>query len=73
MTEEMIASVKGAVNSKLKIIFVDEVIFSPQTILERQWSSKRNNIRQLDIRNQLTTEAVVAGISDDYGLEAYLI
>ena len=35
MTEEMIASVKGAVNSKMKIIFVDELIFSPQTILER--------------------------------------
>ena len=51
------------IDQDIKVIFVDECIFSPQTHLERIWSSKGANIRQLDLRHELSTEALVAGIS----------
>ena len=47
----------------IKVILADECIFSPQTHLERTWSGKGTNIRQLDLRHELSTEALVAGIS----------
>ena len=50
-------------NNGIKIVYTDEAIFSPATRLTRSWSSKRNNCSTPDLRDQIKTHAVVAGIS----------
>jgi hypothetical protein len=65
--------VTEAISEKIKIVFVDEAIFSPQTNLDRTWSLERENVRVIDFRNKVKTHALVAGISEDRGLECYLI
>ena len=59
--------------NQVKIIFVDEAIFSPATRLTRSWSAKLSNTQTQDIRDQIKTHAVVAGISQEAGLEDYLV
>ena len=69
----MVCQVKDAIDRGVKIIFVDEAIFSPKTRMARTWSASRSNVMTPDIRNRLKTQAVVAGISLECGLEAYMI
>jgi hypothetical protein len=59
----MLSHVKYCIKEKIKIIFVDEAIFSPQTRLARSWSSGYSNIHMPDNRDKLVTQAVIAGIS----------
>ena len=58
---------------KSKIIFVDEAIFSPATMLKRTWSLPNDNVKIVDMRDKVKTQAIIAGISMDKGLESYLI
>jgi hypothetical protein len=69
----MVSHVNHCLEEKIKIIYVDEAIFSPQTRLARSWSSEYSNIHMPDNRDKLVTQAVIAGISQEEGLEAYLI
>ena len=57
----------------LKIIFIDEAIFSPATALQRSWSNKKISIEIKDQRSKIKTQALIAGISEDLGLESYMI
>ena len=59
----MVSHVKYCLEEKIKIIYVDEAIFSPQTRLARSWSSGYSNILMPDNRDKLVTQAVIAGIS----------
>ena len=56
-----------------KIIFVDEAIFSPATMFKRTWSLPNDNVKIIDMRDKVQTQAIIAGISIDKGLESYLI
>jgi hypothetical protein len=73
LTTMMVSKVKDCIEEGTKIVYVDEAIFSPQTRLTRSWSLKRSNILTRDIRDQLVTHAVLAGISMEEGLEGYLV
>ena len=57
----------------IKIVFIDEAIFSPQALMKRCWSRKNENIEVADVRRYGTTYALVAGISNEQGQEASLI
>ncbi len=42
-------------------------------MLARSWSKKHTNTKQLDLRFELETQALVAAISWEKGLENYII
>ena len=51
----MRSEVVDAINSGARIIFVDEAVFSPATMLKRSWSNKNSSIRIKDVRNKIKT------------------
>ena len=69
MKEQMTAEL----NRNSKIIFLDEAVFSANTMLKKTWSLNNDNIKIVDMRKKVKTSAVIAGISLDKGLESYLI
>jgi hypothetical protein len=56
---ELLLSMKeqyeGAVRRGAKVIFVDEAVFSPNTMLLRSWASRSRSIEVEDLRHKLTT------------------
>lgn len=60
--------VEYLISTGFKIVYCDEVIFSPATKQRRAWSRNRENIEYLDKRSHMTTQAVIGGISTDDGL-----
>ena len=64
---------ESAVSSGAKVIFLDEAVFSPNTMLLRSWAPRNRSIEVEDLRHRLTTQAVIAGISVEQRLESYMI
>ena len=56
-----------------RVIYVDECIFSSKTQLKRSWSNKHESISYHDQRRSIETMALLAGISEEQGLEHYMI
>lgn len=54
-----------AIENNYKIIFVDETILALQFFLKNSWSTKLKNITHTDMRNCITTHALVAGVSEE--------
>jgi hypothetical protein len=63
----------AAIDRGAKLIFLDEAVFSPATVLKRSWSALNSNIEIKDLRKKVKTQACIAGISTTVGLESYLI
>ena len=42
-------------------------------MLKRTWSLPNDNVKIIDMRDKVQTQAIIAGISTDKGLESYLI
>ncbi len=57
--------VTQAIKDEVKIVFTDEAAFSPKTRLERTWATRLTNIKQLDLRHCIATQALIAGVSED--------
>ena len=57
----------------MKIIFIDEAVFTFNTFMTKAWSSAYTSIsvREGDIK--VKAQAIVAGISLDKGLEHFLL
>ena len=64
---------ESAHSSGARIIFIDEAVFSPQTMLEKSWSGRNESINVQDLRNRMKTEAIITGISKERGLECFMI
>jgi len=56
-----------------RMLYIDEVVFSQATTLQKAWAAKGENIEVRDKRNLLETQAVIAAISVEAGLEAFLV
>ena len=56
-----------------KLVWVDEAVFTFNTFSTRAWSSKYSSIIVKDAEARIKTMALIAAISEDRGLEAYLI
>ena len=69
----MYHAVKRARTSDKKVIWVDEAVFTFNTFSQRAWSSKYSSIKVKDTDAKIKTMALIAGISEDCGLEWYLI
>ena len=55
------------------MIYLDESIFSFRTFYTRAWSQKKQNLEIDSEKIKVDTMALIAAISEDEGLEDYLI
>ena len=70
---EMHQAVKGARLRDKKLVWVDEAIFTFNTLGTKAWSSKYSRIQVKENDARIKTMALIAAISEDCGLEGYLI
>ncbi len=66
-------SLKSAYESKSRVIFVDESMFTTATRLSSAFSNTNNNIIVQERLLNSKALAVVAGVSIERGLEGYLL
>jgi dsRNA-specific ribonuclease len=55
----------------MKIVYVDEAVFTFNTFRSKAWSQKNTSIRVQESAIKVKTMALIAAISEDGGLEAY--
>jgi hypothetical protein len=58
---------------ELKIVYLDEAIFSHNTFNKRAWSGTYHPISVPENTLKVKTQAIIAAISEDVGLEAYAL
>ena len=68
----MVASLDEARAKGLKVYYLDETVFSFATFPNRTWYSKHNNICISEKTYRFKTQAVVAAVSHENGLEEIL-
>jgi transposase len=56
-----------------RVIQVDECVFTFSTFKNKSWSHVYDNIEVVDKKITIKAQALIAGISEDKGLETYLI
>ena len=67
---DMFEAVKVARLKDMKLVWVDEAVFTFNTLGKRAWASKFQSINVNDVDFKVRTTAIIAGISEDGGLEA---
>ena len=68
--KEMYDAVRTTRLKDMKLVWVDEAVFTFNTLGKMAWSSKFQSISVKDIDFKVRTTAIVAAISEDGGLEA---
>ena len=56
-----------------KLVFVDEAVFSFNTFSTKAWAAPYKSATFEEKKMSVKTQALIAGISEDRGLESYLI
>jgi transposase len=57
----------------ITVIYIDEAVFTFNTFLTKAWSSSYSNISVPEAKINVRAHALVAGVSEEVGLEGYLI
>ena len=57
----------------MKLMFIDEAVFSFNTFKSKAWSSGNENIIVKEEKLRVKSQAFVAAISEDRGLESYML
>ena len=73
MFEKMHNLVKLTELYDMKIVFVDEAVFSFNTFSTRTWAAPYKSVTVEERKIRVKTQSLIAGISSDRGLESYLI
>ena len=73
MLQEIQSEMRWAHHKGVKFISADEAVFTFHTFTKKSWSGSYNNITVLDRKITVKTHAILAGISEDKGLEHYLV
>ena len=47
--------INAAIDRHAKIVYIDEAVFSPVTMLKRSWSLPNDNTQITDLRNKVKT------------------
>jgi hypothetical protein len=68
----MVASLDEARAKGLKVFYLDETVFSFSTFPTRTWYSKHNNVCIPEKTYRFKTQAVVAAVSHENGMEDFL-
>ena len=64
---------REATQNGVRIIHADEAVFTFNTFMKKSWSTPYNSVLVTDQKITVKTMAVIAGISEDSGLETYLL
>ena len=70
---EMYDAVRATRLRDIKLVWVDETMFTFNTFATRAWSSKHQRIEVKDADIRVSTTAFIGAISEDCGLEAYAL
>ena len=70
---DMYYAVKSARQVDKKLVWVDEAIFTFNTLGTKAWSSKYSSIQVNEKDARIKTMSLIAAISEDRGLEAFLV
>ncbi len=70
---DMYEAVKRVRLRDKKLVWVDEAVFTFNTLSTKAWSGKYSSIEIKDADMRIPTIALVAAISEDLGLEAYAL
>ena len=70
---DMHTAVRRARLRDLKLVWVDEAVFTFNTFSTKAWAGRYSSIQVKDTELRLRTVALVAAISEDGGLEAYAL
>jgi hypothetical protein len=70
--QKMVASLDEARAKGLKVFYLDETVFSFSTFPTRTWYSKHNNVCIPEKTYRFKTQAVVAAVSHENGMEDFL-
>jgi hypothetical protein len=73
MLQDIQSEMRWAHHKGVKFISADEAVFTFHTFTKKSWSGSYNNITVLDRKITVKTHAILAGISEDKGLEHYLV
>jgi len=57
----------------MRLLFIDEAVFSFNTFNSKAWSSSKESIIVKEEKLRIKSQALIAAISEDCGLESYLI
>lgn len=57
----------------MKVVFLDEAVFTFNTFKTKSWASSYSSIKVNDYAIKVKTQALICAISEDQGLEAYAI
>jgi hypothetical protein len=60
-----------AKNEGLKIIYVDEAMFTFKTMPAKTWSAPYNNLKIVESQFRMKSQALVCGISEEDGVEHF--
>ena len=70
---EMHRAVRSARLQDKKLVWVDEAVFTFNTFSSKAWSARHSSIEVKDTDARVKTMALVAAVSEDSGLEAFMI
>nr|AAB42034.1 42 kDa 'D,D35E' transposase [Oxytricha trifallax] len=62
-----------AITNDIKFIHADEAVFTFNTFIQKSWYKRHSNIEVYDQKVKVQTMAILGGISEDAGLETYVI
>jgi len=57
----------------MRLLFIDEAVFSFNTFNSKAWSSSKESIIVKEEKLRIKSQAFIAAISEESGLESYLI
>jgi hypothetical protein len=57
----------------MKLVFLDEAVFTFNTFGTKAWAGKYNSIKVNEQNLRVKTQALIAAISEDVGLETYML
>ena len=59
--------------NNIKFIHADEAMFTFNTFISRSWYKRHSNVEVYDSKIKVKAHAILGGISEDKGLETYVI
>ena len=70
---KMFSELKEVEAQRLKLVFLDEAVFTFNTMNTRAWFSAYDSVKVRDTETRIKTQDIVVAVSEDKGFEGYLL
>ncbi len=71
--KEIVQKLDECVADGVRVIFVDEAVFTFNTFQSRAWAPKKRNIEVLEKLHSYKAQSLIAGVSIDQGMDHFAI